>query len=489
MRGTAAGTLGALLALAAPAAAQELLERGALEEWGRGQPSGWVTLVGAGDGKAPSSKLAPILGGGMAISGDARTRTWIAVRHPFAAAAGKTYRLRFEARAIGVRQEAGQHDDCWAGLWFEDARNGRLDAQPVEITSDEWTPYEGYATAPERTAAASVMVFLSKTGRLEIRAVHCEAVATDPASCFQVLVAHLDRTYSYFAHREIDWPALTGRYRERAAAAADAGEFVEVIREMLLFLQDEHVSIELPDGRRIQPFAPVHGTNLNLRAIAPTLRDPRNIGTLGAAARTADGFGYLVVGSMQATPQEFAPLVEAFDALLDAPGLLIDLRTNGGGDEMNGRAIASAFVTAPTPYAKRKRRAGPAHTDFTEPRSSVLEPRPPGRARYDKPVVVLVGPGCVSSGEGMALMLKACPNVTLVGLPTRGASGNPQPIALPNGVRVHASTWVAMDAAGEVIEGVGIAPHVEVEHAGDGDPTFARAVEVLTQKIAEAGKH
>lgn len=477
--------LAAVALLAAPATAQELLERGALEEWGRGQPSGWVTLVGAGDAKGPASKLEPILGGGMAMSGDARTRSWTAVRHPFAAKPGTTYRLRFEARALGVRREAGQHDNCWAGLWFEDARNRRLDAQPIEITTDEWAPHEGYATAPEGTAAASAMVFLSKTGRLEIRDVQCEAVATDPASCFEVLVARLDRSYSYFAHRAIDWPALTGRYRERAGAAAGVDEFVAVIREMLLFLQDEHVWIDLPDGGRVQPYAPVHGSNFDIKAVASAFQHPRNIGTLGAAARTADGFGYVLVGSMQATPQEFAPLVEAFDALLDAPGLILDLRANGGGNEANGWSIASAFVAAPTVYAKRQRRAGPKHTDLTPPAASVLQPRPEGRPRYDRPVVVLIGPGCVSSGEGMALMLKACPNVTLVGQPTRGASGNPQPIGLPNGVRVWASTWVAMDAQGEVIEGTGVAPDVEVVHTAAGDPTFARAVELLRERITK----
>ena len=39
-------------------------------------------------------------------------------------------------------------------------------------------------------------------------------------------------------------------------------------------------------------------------------------------------------------------------------------------------------------------------------------------------VVCIIGPGCVSSGEGFAKMLAALPHVTLVGEPTRGSSGS-----------------------------------------------------------------
>ena len=481
MRRTA--TVAALLAIAAPAAAQELLEHGNLAEFGREAPVGWVTFQGAGTAKSPRSRCEHLLGGGVALAGNATTRAWTALRHPFDAVPGRAYRLRFEARALGLRREAGQFGDHYVALLFEDARGRRLDWKVMPVDAPEWEVQEDYAVAPEGTTAACALLFLSTTGRLEVRTVSCQAAATDPASCFDVLVARMDRTYSYFAHREIDWKALTGRYRERAAAAADVDEFVEVIREMLLFLADEHVWIDCPDGRRLQPYATVQVPNANAAAYRATLKDVRPVGRLGAAARTADGFGYLVVASMDATPDQFAPLVAAFDGILDAPGLILDLRGNSGGAEANGWAIASAFVTAPTPYAKRKRRAGPAHTDFTDLSTSVLPPRPEGQPRYDRPVVVLIGPGCVSSGEGMALMLEACPNVTLVGQPTRGSSGDPRPIALPNGVRVWASTWVAMDAKGEVIEGAGVAPDIEVVHTPEGDPTFDRAVALLRGRV------
>jgi C-terminal processing protease CtpA/Prc len=102
-------------------------------------------------------------------------------------------------------------------------------------------------------------------------------------------------------------------------------------------------------------------------------------------------------------------------------------------------------------------------------------------APYVKPVVCLVGPGCVSSGEGFALMMKALDHVRLVGQPTRGASGNPHPVTLPNGVKVWYSRWVSMEADGTPIEGRGVQPDITVRHAGPRDATFERGVAILRE--------
>jgi carboxyl-terminal processing protease len=103
-------------------------------------------------------------------------------------------------------------------------------------------------------------------------------------------------------------------------------------------------------------------------------------------------------------------------------------------------------------------------------------------------VVVLVGPGCVSSGEGFAQMMAAIPGVVLLGQHTAGQSGNPRPLELPNGVVVTFSRWVSLLPDGTPIEGKGVPPDVPVEHAGPGDPTFEKGVEVLERMAAEAGR-
>jgi C-terminal processing protease CtpA/Prc len=100
-------------------------------------------------------------------------------------------------------------------------------------------------------------------------------------------------------------------------------------------------------------------------------------------------------------------------------------------------------------------------------------------------VVVLLGPGCVSSGEGMALMLDALPQVRTVGQPTRGASGSPAPVPLPNGVDVWFSRWVTERMDGISLEGRGVTPDVPVVHEGPGDPTLAAGLKELERLLAK----
>ena len=90
-------------------------------------------------------------------------------------------------------------------------------------------------------------------------------------------------------------------------------------------------------------------------------------------------------------------------------------------------------------------------------------------------------------------MMRCLPQVTIVGLPTRGASGNPIPFRLSRtGITVYFSGWVDMLPDGQSIEGVGIAPDTRVEAVetsyATADPTLEKGLEVLRAKVS-AAKH
>ncbi len=83
------------------------------------------------------------------------------------------------------------------------------------------------------------------------------------------------------------------------------------------------------------------------------------------------------------------------------------------------------------------------------------------------------------------MMGRALPNVTLVGLPTRGSSGAPAPVALPNGVRVWYSRWISLFPDGSGFERTGIAPDIRVEHTPGGDPAFDKALALIEKALAK----
>jgi C-terminal processing protease CtpA/Prc len=247
---------------------------------------------------------------------------------------------------------------------------------------------------------------------------------------------------------------------------------------MLAELQDLHVWIETPDGKTLHPHRSGHRANYNFDAVAAKLNPLQRFPPIGFVGRTTDGFGVIVIdGLPPGEDAAYAKMLDATQALFDAPGFIVDLRSNGGGAEPRAAEIAGLFASGRRIYARNQVRSGPQRDDFRETPPRYIEPaiaRP-----FTRPVICLVGPGCVSSGEGFALMMKAMDHVTLMGQPTRGASGNPHPVTLSNGVSVWFSRWISLEPDGRPIEDRGVQPDVTVEHAGAGDPTFEKAIQLL----------
>ena len=279
----------------------------------------------------------------------------------------------------------------------------------------------------------------------------------------------------------IDWNDLHARYHDGAQSADTIEAFVAAIRGMLAELEDIHVWIELPDGQKVYPYSSGYRANSNQQAVAARLDPLERFGRLGFTGRTKEGFGVTAILGLPSEDAHYEQLIDAITRMSDAPGFIVDLRSNGGGAESRAAQIAGLFAGKRYLYARSKVRSGPNPDDFRESPARYIEPAT--SKPFTRPVVCLVGPGCVSSGEGFALMMKAMDQVTLVGQPTRGASGNPRAVTLPNGVKVWFSRWVAMEPDGTPFEGRGIQPDVKVEHAGSGDPTFDKAVEILDKKL------
>jgi hypothetical protein len=310
---------------------------------------------------------------------------------------------------------------------------------------------------------------------------------TTLAHAFDALWHDMDRHYSYFALKKIDWPALKRKYRPEAVSAKNVSEFVRVVGRMLGELDDGHVWFTEPAGAVVARAPRPWKYNGNVQVTEAAIENRVQIGKQFAEIGTSkpDGFGVIrVIDQSQADAEAAREVVEFIRAAAEAPGFVVDLRLANGGSEPLAQLIASAFCASDTVYARSKYRNGPKPTDFGPAYDRVLRAslRP-----FTKPVVCIIGPGCVSSGEGFAKMMACLPHVTTVGLPSRGSSGNPAPFALPGvGVTVMYSRWVDMLPDGTPVEGHGVVPQIVVDcpvraYAGS-DPTWEKAVAVLCEK-------
>ncbi len=313
------------------------------------------------------------------------------------------------------------------------------------------------------------------------------SVETKPdfGKVYDALCDDMARHYSYFALKQIDWPALRARYRERAAGAEDRDAFLAVLTEMLGNLRDGHVWIKSYGEIRPTHRFPKDEDRTDRLARIRALDSPRRLGGFVALGTVGpEHFGAIVmVRQSLATPDAVKEVVEFIGEHADAPGFLIDLRDANGGNELLAMTIASCFCEAPTIYAGSRFRNGPKPEDFGMKIPRLLPARTSGKA-YTKPVVVLIGPGCVSSGEGFAKMLKSLPNVTLVGRNTRGSSGNPSPFPLEGlDAEVWYSRWVDLLPDGTPVEGKGIAPQIRFDASEPGrDLAWEKALAVLREK-------
>jgi C-terminal processing protease CtpA/Prc len=198
-----------------------------------------------------------------------------------------------------------------------------------------------------------------------------------------------------------------------------------------------------------------------------------------------DGFGYFsLLGKGDGSSASVEQAIAAARKLRDVPGFVVDLRATASG--WRYRKMAHLFCAEDTVYAKSKFRNGPKHEDFTREHERVLQASP---EPFTKPVVCLIGPGAISSGEGFVLMMKCLPQVTTVGRPTRGASGNPKTYELAGtGLAVSYSRWVNLLPNGECPEGIGIRPDVDVNLPraayAKRDPTLEKGLEILRRKVA-----
>lgn len=104
----------------------------------------------------------------------------------------------------------------------------------------------------------------------------------------------------------------------------------------------------------------------------------------------------------------------------DAPGLILDLRGNAGGDHAIAAEFLGHFFTEALHYCDVHVYVQEAERFLVDPELTVtVTPREP---HWDRPLVVLVHNSTIGAGEGMARLLARLPNARVLGLRPTGAT-------------------------------------------------------------------
>lgn len=471
-------------AVVAQSNSDSILANSDFSRWQDEKPAGWTIGVGATNGSGAKSRVSKGEDSSLELGGNAKTKVWQYVSQEFQPQKDVPYLLKIVAKTTDVKREGSQFDNCHLNYSFKNKSNQKIQQKFFLLDSNEYEEVLiPFKPLPE-TTTVEIGVFLSKSGQLNIKSIELQTVNLQ--NSFDALIADMDRNYSYFEHKNIDWKTLTEKYRPEAEKATSSNELKKTILAMLGEIDDGHIWINQgkqkfqKGGNAVaKTFVP----NFDFAVIDEKLVDASNVGSFARIGKTADGFGYVRVTSLVNIDRtQLQTLVRKIESLFDCPGMIVDLRRNRGGAEPVASEIASLFADKARVYGRSKFRSGPKHNQLVESRKRTIGARKKGKT-YTNPIVCMIGPGAVSSAEAFAMMMSAIEHCKTIGQPTRGSTGNPAPVHLVDGIDVYYSRWISMMPDGTPIEDNGVPVDELVEHVTGSDKTFERAVSILKDAV------
>jgi hypothetical protein len=270
-----------------------------------------------------------------------------------------------------------------------------------------------------------------------------------------------DETYSYFEYKEIIWAAQKMKYESEISNVNSDSELLEILLEMVEPLRDVHVWFRSDDDF-IRSYISTKFSNWDFTVWEEYLANSNwqeHESNWGYA--TFDDTPYFAFKEWSSDRLNVNDFDIALENFKESDTIIIDVRMNGGGNEVLAMEIAGRFTEQTLTAAYHQVRNGPQYSDFTPLTKRELSPR--GSWQFTNPVYVLIGRGCYSSNESFISAMREIPHVTLVGDTTGGSSGNPGIFNLGNRWEYSVPRWINYTADTQIIEWNGIPPDIYIE--------------------------
>ncbi len=193
-------------------------------------------------------------------------------------------------------------------------------------------------------------------------------------------------------------------------------------------------------------------------------------------SRTLEGgIGYLSFNTFH--PDLIPDMIAAVTELKDAPGIIIDLRGNPGGDPSTAEALAAQFLEGQTSLGSFRVRSGTVARPLT------------GENVYQGIVVVLIDGLSYSASEYFSAGMQALGRAVILGESSPGGGTGMNVTTLPNGALLGYPVAQLLTPEGMVVEGSGVTPDIAVTLSRDQllagiDAQLQAAIDTIT-KIAQ----
>jgi len=302
----------------------------------------------------------------------------------------------------------------------------------------------------------------------------------EPLDNFEFVWQEVDRHYSFFELKDLDWDEIGASYRPLVTSGSTPAALFEVLAQMLDQLRDGHVRLEAPFlVAQYTGWYKPYPHNFDFPLIWNEMLQDRGTSPSGRISygRLNSDVGYLYIPTFSGSGWA-AEIDGVLKTLEGVAALVVDVRDNTGGNDANAERIAGRFTSRRRLFRRIQYRNGPDHGDFSAPQDDYLEPR--GERRFAGPVALLTNRRTFSAAESFVLAMRTIPEVTVVGDVTGGGSGNPLFRELPNGWTLSISRWIEWAPDGTTHEGVGLVPDI---HATTPDYLLGNVDRILSAAV------
>lgn len=313
-------------------------------------------------------------------------------------------------------------------------------------------------------------LFLSISGSALLSScVDVDEMGNDVSGNTEALWRIMDEHYCFFDEKKaelgVDWNDVHQRYMANANynPSMTRAQLFEFLGGMLGELKDGHVNLQSGfDMARNWSWREDYPTNFSDTLQRIYLGTDYKIASGMYYRILDDNTGYVYLASF-AKELGDGNLDEVMLHLASCRGLILDIRSNGGGLMTEAEKLAARFCNETVHVGYLRHKTGGGHNDFSEMKEQYIEPS--RGIRWQKKVCVLTNRGVYSAANEFTKYMKAIGKktglVTVVGDRTGGGGGMPYSAELPNGWSVRFSACPMYDTEKNCIES-GIDPDVKV---------------------------
>jgi hypothetical protein len=290
--------------------------------------------------------------------------------------------------------------------------------------------------------------------------------AKNAPAVFEYLWNEINCKYAYIEYKKLDWKAIKIKYQNQVYDGMEQEALFKICASMMNELRDGHANLIAPfDVSYYYPIFLNSPQNFDGRLVLThyLMRNNANMQSTGALNNCIlDTLG-LKIGYIRYTSFSEKLYTEDLDYVLNkmqnCDGILLDVRSNGGGSSSNIFSLAGRFADSKRMVYRSYAKNGVAYNAFDEGKDLYVEPK--GSFQFTKRIALLTNRGCYSATSFFTLAMKSFPYVKVIGDTTGGGLGVPNGGQLPNAWTYRFSVTQTITPDGKNYEN-GIPPDITI---------------------------